>query len=196
MANCHAVHYYFVMISLAASDGGVHRMSFAAFEQAIEAPALRAIARHWNAVRGERRLPGWRDIRPSAIAAHLPLIWSYRYDRQADRFVGRLAGDSIEAVFSHSFRGAPMEELFPPAALAHYTARHRRVVMELCFFRGHGQVFDHLGRMGLGERIILPLADNGVEGDGILGATLYDPAAPAARDALSGGEIEEWFPLG
>lgn len=170
-------------------------MSFAAFEQVIEAPALRTIARHWNAVRGDHRLPGWGDIRPSAIAVHLPLIWSYRYDRQTDRFVGRLAGDSIEAVFSHSFRGAQMEELFPPAALAHYAARHRRVVMEPCFFHGHGQVFDHLGRLGLGERIILPLSDNGVDGDGILGATLYDHTAPVPRDARSSGEIEEWFPL-
>ena len=171
-------------------------MSFAAFEQVIESSALRAVASHWNAVRGDRSLPGWKDIRPSAIAAHLPLIWAYRYHRQTDQFVGRLAGDAIEAVFSHSFRGAPMEELFPPAALAHYAARHRRVVTEPCFFHGHGRVFDHLGRLGLGERVILPLSDNGLEGDGILGATLYEAAAPVARDACSGGEIEEWFPLG
>lgn len=174
----------------------MNAMSFADFEQAIEDPALRVIAKHWNSVRGDRRLPGWGDIRPSAIAVHLPIIWSYRYDRQSDRFVGRLAGDAIEAVFSHSFRGVPMEDLFPPGALAHYFARHRRVVIEPCFFHGYGSVFDHLERVGAGERIILPLSDSGGEADGILGATHYDPASPAARDSFPAGEVEEWFSLG
>ena len=89
-------------------------MTFQAFEQSIETPDLKHVAQHWNNVRGARTMPGWSDIVPSRLAAQLPLIWSYRYDRAADAFTGRLAGDQIERKFGKTFRDTPMTELYPP----------------------------------------------------------------------------------
>lgn len=175
--------------------GGV-QMSFQTFERMIVAPSLKQIALHWNEARGRRLLPGWQDIRPSAIAANLSCIWSYKYDRRSDSFTGRLAGDTIEAVFGKSFRGTAMKYLFDLDGFAFFFARHKRVVTEPCFFHGMGSVFSRLHRVGVGERIILPLSDSGMEGDGILGATLYNASTVSPGSQADRCETEEWSSFG
>jgi len=57
-----------------------------------------------------------------------------------------------------------------------------------------GQVLIHTQRYGQGERIIMPLAADGVQGDGVFGATEYSmtPNAPygtAARRFLAADQI-------
>jgi hypothetical protein len=79
-------------------------------------------------------------------------------------------------------------------------ARHKRVVTEPAFSHGSGPVFTHARRYGTGERIILPLAADGVRSDGILGATVYritsdDRSNPALRVEPK-FETIEFFPLG
>lgn len=141
-------------------------------------------------------MPGWIDIRPSAIAAQLPLLWAWKYDAATDAFTGRLAGDAIEAIFGRSFRGAAMTDLFAPDEYMRMFARHRRVVMGPHLFHGSGVVFRHLDRFGTGERIIMPLSDTGAGCDGIFGATVYDTAEGVLPDDLAEArEVEEWFEL-
>ncbi len=148
-------------------------MSFEDFLAAIGEPALREVTLHWRAARGGRRMPGWKDIDPAALARHLPIIWSWKYDRGADSFTGRLAGEEINAAFGKSLRGARMSEFFANWQYDLIFARSKRVVTEPAFAHGSGPVFIHAGRHGTGERIILPLAADGIHGDGILGATVY-----------------------
>ncbi len=159
----------------------------------IKSPALKGVARHWAEARGGRLMPGWNDIRPSRIANHLPVVWAYSYDRASDSFTGRLAGDRIEAVFGKSFRQTPLSEIFPPGQYEDVFLRAKRVINEPAMCRGEGLVFKQLDRYGYGERIILPLASDGVHGDGLLGCTeyhsiecLYDPSVE---------HIDEWYSL-
>jgi len=168
-------------------------MPFEDFLQSIASADLRHVAEHWNRARGDRTMPGWNDIRPSQIAKQLPSIWVYRYDRQTDLFTGRLAGNLIELVFGKSFRGAPMTELYPKQDYPRLFARAKQVVCGPALFRGEGMVFKHVEHFGNGERIVMPLADDGVLGDGVLGATVYQSrrGVPAA-DAV---EEESWFAL-
>ncbi|MBU6297803.1 MAG: PAS domain-containing protein [Alphaproteobacteria bacterium] len=168
-------------------------MSFQAFEQAITSPALKRVAQHWNNVRGSRLMPGWSDISPSRISGQLSIIWSYRYDRVADAFTGRLAGDQIERMFGKNIRGAPMSALYPAEEFPRLFARSKRVVCEPALYRGEGMVFKHVDHYGHGERIIMPLAEDGALGDGILGATVYQSFMGAGPIGLP--EIESWFAL-
>ncbi len=171
-------------------------MSYDAFLAAIGAPALRRIAAHWQAVRGDKRLPAWKDIDPLAIARDLPIVWSWQYDRQTDSFTGRLSGEDINKAFGRSLRGVPMQDFFRDWEFEKIFARHRRVVTEPCFAHGSGPVFIHAQRYGDGERIIMPLADDGVTGDGIIGATVYRPAAPSAQGQLPAtAEEVSYYPL-
>lgn len=171
-------------------------MSFDEFLHRIEDPALRAVAQHWNAARGAKRLSGWKDIDPTAIARHLPIIWSWQYDRKTDSFTGRLSGEEINRAFGKSLRGASMKDFFAGWDYEKIFQRHRRVVIEPCFAHGKGAVFIHAKRYGEGERIILPLAEDAETGDGIIGATVYrlmQPIEPGAVPAE--GEIVDFYPL-
>jgi len=71
--------------------------AYAEFENSITSPALKQVAQHWRSICRPGRLPGWADLRPSAIKAHLPIVWSYDYDTALDDFVGRLAGIEISS---------------------------------------------------------------------------------------------------
>jgi hypothetical protein len=140
-------------------------------------------------------MPAWADIKPSAIAAQLSIVWSYRYDPATDTFTGRLAGERITAIFGKSLRGVPMSEIYPPNEYPALFARTKRVIVEPALMRGHGVVFRHLNRFGTGERIVMPLADDGIHGDGVFGATEYSVTSEPSLEAYSAGEILEWFAL-
>jgi hypothetical protein len=174
-------------------------MSFETFLAAVLSPELRDVALHWEAARGPRPMPGWTDIDPAAIARHLPIVWSWKYDRTSDSFVGRLSGEDINAVFGKSVRGVPMKDFFADWQYDLIFARHKRVVIEPAFARGSGPVFIHARRYGTGERVILPLAADGVQGDGILGATVYrttrDERANEVIRVEPRLESVEFFPL-
>ncbi len=173
-------------------------MSFADFIAVVATERLREVALHWQDARRAKRMPGWRDLDPAALARQLPIVWAWKFDAAAQSFVGRLAGEDINAIFGRSMRGVPMQEYFAGRSYAAIFERHRRVVAEPCFMHGSGPVFRHLGRHGPGERIILPLADDGTHGDGVLGATVYR-VAPGKADqppvADWSTEVATFFPL-
>ena len=168
-------------------------MSFAAFEKAIKSPALRAVAHQWNAARGQRAMPAWNDIRPSKIAAQLGIIWSYHYDRAKDVMTGRLAGDQIEQIFGTTFRGTPMDQLYPSDQFPLMFARFRRIVCEPTLYLEDGKVFQLVDHFGYGERIAMPLAGDGMTGDGIIGATVYETFLSFQQQPLP--DREQWFSL-
>jgi hypothetical protein len=148
-------------------------MSYRKLHARLQEPALIAVAEHWHASRGDREMPGWRDIDPAAIKQHLPIIWSWRWDAALGTLVGRLAGEQITAVLGVNVRGRPIEECFPPEVLETVIARYKRVMLEPAFMHSAGKVYGTVGGEGWGERIALPLATDGVSGDGIIGATVY-----------------------
>jgi hypothetical protein len=162
-----------------------------ALSAAIKSPNLRSVLRHWADARGTRRMPGWGAIRPSCIVHQLPIVWSYSYDRAADTFTARLAGDRIEEIFGRPFRQTPLSEIFPAREYDDVFQRARRVVCEPAFFRGEGLVFRQLHKFGYGERIMLPLAADGIHGDGILGCTEYHAIDGPYDETLP--STEQWF---
>lgn len=168
-------------------------MGFDEFLGAIASERLRKVALNWWDARGSRLMPAWSDIRPSRIGPELPLVWVYKYDRAHDDFIGRLAGDNIEQIIGKSFRGTPMSVLYANRNYSAFFQRCKRVVCEPALMRSEGTVFQHIDRHGIGERIIMPLADDGAEGDGILGATIYDTIQGPAAD--SEADVARWFAL-
>lgn len=66
-----------------------------------------------------------------------------------------------------------MQDFFTSDRYAEILVTDRRVVTAPAFVRETGQVFIHMKRYGLGERIIMPLAADGARDDGIFGATIY-----------------------
>ncbi|HEY4161620.1 MAG TPA: PAS domain-containing protein [Dongiaceae bacterium] len=164
-------------------------MNFQTFHASIVSEDLRAVAAHWQAARGVKRMPAWGDIDPIQLGRRLRFVWAWRYDRTSQLFTGRLAGDDIVHIFGKSPRGMPMAEFFPPEVYRIFHPWHLRVVQEPAFLRGRGRVYSDLGRNFDGERILMPLAEDGDHGDGILGVTFYQPMA---YQSVAGSETRKF----
>ncbi len=149
-------------------------VEFDDFLHAIDSPALRQIASHWHDAVSGGRPPSWSDIKPAPIAAYLPIVWSFRFDRETGRFTGRLAGEEISRVLGRNFRGLPLEEAHPIQSLPWVHALCLRVVSEPAGFYGSGRISRQGDKYGAGQRLLLPLSTDGMSSDGIIGATQYD----------------------
>jgi hypothetical protein len=173
-------------------------MSFQAFLNSIVSDDLRTVAQHWQVARGLRLMPAWKHIDAVEIGPQLRYIWAWKYDRVAQIFTGRLAGEDIAAIFSKSMHGMRMADYFPPEIYRVFFPWMQRVTIEPAFARGSGLIYRRLGRDFTGERIILPLGDDGLHGDGIIGASFYNPVPGEGRDQalrLSGEEQVDFFRL-
>ena len=167
--------------------------SFSLFCRRIVSPALRAIADHWLAARGDKRLPSWSDLNPSVMAPHFTKIWAFKYDRVTDEFYARLAGNRIMVAFGQSFRGTPLKDLHRPDIYEKCYANQKRLVTEPAFYRGTGKLFKAGDQIVSGERIVLPLASDGFIGDGTLGASEYDYKVLDQSRVEIIHDNEEWY---
>jgi len=164
------------------------------FADTVSSASLKAVLAHWTQARGTQAMPSWEQISPARIVHELPLVWAYRYHPETDTFAGRLAGNKICQIFGKNIRGLSLDEIFPADVVGWTHRLYSRVVQEPALYRSTGQVFSHLRRWGIGERIILPLSSDGVQGDGILGATDYHYPHPSAAEKPE-EETEQWFCL-
>jgi hypothetical protein len=171
------------------------RSDFDTFISRIESPALLAIAKHWHEARSSKRLPGWADLTPAAIGPYLTQIWAFRYDVQTREFTGRLAGNRIMVATGHSFRGTTLRQLHPPHIYERAQAEFTRIVTGPTIYRCRGPLFRAGGHIVDGERIALPLAEDGSRGDGLLGASEYPvpPVTGIPFELIS--ENTEWYSI-
>lgn len=178
-------------------DCSVAMRGFSAFRKKIESPALRVIADHWEEVRDGNRMPSWGDLRPSSIAPYLTRIWSCKYDRVTGEFTTRLAGNRITMGFGVNFRGTPLRDIHPPHVLEEIQPRMTRLVLGPHLYRSTGQLFRQGDRVTEGERIVLPLASDGIHCDGALGAADYPfrPPPVPRRPVELIMDREDWFAL-
>lgn len=166
------------------------------FIQLIATPSLRAVARHWDDVRGTKLMPSWEDLQPKAIGSQLAIAWSLKYDRSNGSFTGRLAGDRIARLVGKNFRGLPLAQSQSPASFASMHPLLSRVVREPAAFCGFGLVFKQADRFVKGERLILPLSADGREADGLIGATEYESSQLMPGESVEPiTDQERWFAL-
>jgi hypothetical protein len=170
-------------------------LNFGLFQQSITSPDLKIIAAHWDEARGTRLMPAWNDIRPSAIARQLPIVWCYVYDPVDDEFTGKLAGEAMTRIFGKSLKGVRMSELQTAFDYPRLFTRAKRVVCEPAVFHGHGLVFKQQEQYGHGESVMLPLSTDGVNGDAMLGGTDFKLEKHPLFDTDNIVEVEDWCSL-
>lgn len=106
-----------------------------------------------------------------------------------------MAGEAITAVFGESLRNRSLEDFFKNRGYEDIRERFHRIVDEPAIYVGRGAVFDYAGHYGSGERIIMPLADDGLHADGLLGATTYAFAGAGDAGTPQSHEQIEFSPL-
>jgi len=172
-------------------------MSLQAFKEAAQSAHSRDLIRHWTEVRGSRLMPGWSSIRPASMKRTLPYVWSWKFDRQSDCFAGRFAGAEVLEIFGgKSFSGMKMAGMYPHEFYEFVHERFRRIVVTPELFRSHGMPFHRFDQYYLGERVIMPLAEDGLHGDGIIGVTDFHACDGVPPDeVVLTGELEDWYAL-
>jgi hypothetical protein len=137
-------------------------------------------------------MPSFEQLDLPSLPGPMRRMWVYRYD--AGRFTGRLADDKISKALGKNFHNLPLEEAHTAAT---YLWVHRvltRVVTEPAIYRSGGSLYRQAGQLIAGERVGLPLADDGITGDGVLGISDWrDPHLEGPFELLN--ENESWLSL-
>ena len=119
------------------------------------------------------RLPSRNEIDLHAIKLALPYVWLIEYLPEDDGFRYRLAGEHVNCVFGYSLRGKRLREIAEPNILDKVRAGFLHVLNTPGVVYAVGPVYMRIGGYREGERLILPLSDDGVTGTHLFGVTDY-----------------------
>jgi hypothetical protein len=139
-------------------------------------------------------MPTWADLSSPVLSPHFNLLWGFKYDPLTEEFTGRLAGSRVKEWLGANFWGARLQDIHPPHVVnaAHHFLS--KVVTAPAIGRCSGRLFSMGGHAVIGERIALPLAADGINGDGVLGASDYEYLPVSGAVELI-HENMEWFRL-
>jgi hypothetical protein len=138
---------------------------------AIKSQRLRSLLAHYLEVRGERRMPSRQDIDATRLGPVLPIIWISAYEPAAGTFRYRLAGEEVNQVWGRSVAGCLLSDFVLPERFAATNEAFLKVMREEMALLASGPVYRCNDRIGLGERLVLPLSNDGTTADGLIGAT-------------------------
>ena len=149
------------------------RVTVDSFEH-VRNPALRLLVAYWFDTCSGRPMPARRDINPIEIRSTLAQIWLCDYLSESDRFRYRLAGDKINDFWGFNLSGKYLDEIIPAERQASVTNKFRMAIElpAIVYDRGCLSLTEEITRNG--ERIILPLSDDGRTVNALLGATYRD----------------------
>jgi hypothetical protein len=141
----------------------------------IQSSALRAVAQRWHEVRGAKRMPSWTDILATDLSPYLNVLWAYKYDPKTTDFRFELAGNRLRKWGDTTFIGQRFPDLTSLSNFEEARQHMITIVTTPLAFRSSGRLFRVRNYDVTGERIALPLAEDGKTGDGIFGASEYWP---------------------
>lgn len=140
----------------------------------LVSPALQEVARWWiSNYEPDRALPSRGDIDHFALRHTLPHLWLVEYLPDDETFRYRLAGEHVNGVFGQSLRGKVLADFLEPHILPTVRERFLHVQRTPGAVYAVGRVYMHAGRYREGERLILPLSDDGIAVTHLLGVTDY-----------------------
>jgi hypothetical protein len=141
----------------------------------LNKPELRRLFDYWRSLRRGRPMPSKSDIDPLDIGWALSRIYLMDY-RPEEGFTYRLAGTEVSSVFGHSnLKGMNLRDVVNPERRDLIETAWLRVVEERSIICMSGMVYYGVDRISVGERLLLPLADE-AEGPitGVLGMTVAE----------------------
>lgn len=172
----------------------VTRDQFETFLAAISSRSLREVARHWNKARAQKRMPSWADITSLVPLPHGNHLWCYRYDPRTQDFTGQMAGENLRKWINTSFwRGRP-QDISSWSNYDEALQLMKKIVTTPLVFRSSGRLFKVSDQEVTGERIALPLADDGKSGDAIFGASDFVPPQSVGPVQMLHENVE-WYAI-
>lgn len=132
---------------------------------------LRVLLRHWRNVKGPLLMPSRRQIDPVEFASTLPRVWLCDYEREHDRFHYRLTGERVAKRFGHKLSHRYLDDNTDPDYYPRVHRYYRNVVDFPAVLYIYGRLYAETDNPIHGERILLPLSDDGHTVTNVLGAT-------------------------
>jgi len=157
--------------------------SFVDFSLAFKDPRLRAFHEFWRGKCKAGRLPARADFDPRELREHLGRIFILELTATGDDFVYRLVGTEIVDAVDADATGQRVGDVMGTRIrdLELFIAAERLPV------RHEGYVFWREKAYKNFETVLLPLADDGVRVDRLLGQMVFGELAPQSRsERLSG----------
>ena len=141
----------------------------------ISNPDLRKLFDYWRSKRQGRPLPSKSDIDPVEIGWALSRIFLMDYEPDSG-FSYRLAGTDVSEVFGRSnLKGLNLRDILSPEGAQLVEGRWAPLVQDSAVICMKGMVYLAAERTPMGERLLLPLAD---ESDGpvtgLIGMTICE----------------------
>jgi len=131
--------------------------------------------RYWRAIRpAQERLPGRQHFDPVAVPQLLRWLWLVDVTRDPLRFRYRLVGSEHVAALGRDATGEWLDEAHPafPSSSAHPAFLAAAEGAEIAHYRGPPVYFVRKDFLSI-ERLILPLARDGVLPNILLGITVF-----------------------
>ena len=142
----------------------------ASFETVRNGP-LRHLLIWWVEKRGERLMPAICDIDPLEIRSSLAQVWLCDYLPECGRLRYRLAGEEINDFWGYNLAGKFLDEVIPAERRASVTQKSCMVVDLPAITHDRTRLSLTEDFVRTGERLILPLSDDGRTVNALLGAT-------------------------
>jgi hypothetical protein len=157
---------------------------------------LRRLLGHWLERRGDDLAPPRAAIDPTAIAPILSSVWMCDFLPGKRRFRMRLAGEEINHLYGRNITPCWFEDIIAPTMLAEVMRRYLRVVEDPAVMHCGGSIYLASDRSQIGERVVLPLADESGALTHVIGASIFrtDPLVfegPIVRESM----VETFTPL-
>lgn len=157
---------------------------------------LRRLMHHWLERRGDGVVPLRSAIDPTAIGPILASVWMCDFLPQERRFRMRLAGEEINHLYGRNINHCYFEDIIAPGLLGAVMRRYLRVVDDPAILHCGGHIYLASERSQVGERIVLPLADENGAITHVIGASIFrtDPLViegPIVRESM----VETFTPL-
>jgi hypothetical protein len=139
-------------------------------------------------------MPSRRDIDAVRLGPVLPIIWISEYEPAAGTFRYRLAGEEVNRVWGRSVAGCLLSDFVLPERFKPTNDAFLKVLREEAALISSGPVYRCTDRIGLGERLVLPLSSDGETADGLLGATHSETMVDLDQASMS-EQVTSYVPI-
>lgn len=160
-----------------ASDPGRYHRGDATVLDRIQDSKVRRFTDYWIGLRRGRRMPARADLDPVDVPWALSRIFVGDYDPATKDFIYRVSGEEVAEVFRRfngraSMRGVRLGDGMPAPSVAAIRRRWDPVGERGDILYMAGTVYQAADRLGIGERIVMPLSDDGTTVTGFCGYTI------------------------
>ena len=160
----------------------------------IQSPALLVVAERWNRARGKKRMPSWTDLSFFTPLPDPERTWAFAYNPKTGDLTGVLTGRRLGKWVGENFHGVRLKDIHSHVNYEAAQPLLIKIATTPLAARTSGCLFTVDDFVVKGERIALPLAEDGQTGDAILGASDYVPP-PLLGTAKLVHENVEWYAI-